>query len=103
MKKHGYDSIIESTVANSYDIILDNEDDTLGNILSTMMYRTYFIGKEKELTFCSFKKFHPHDNYGVLRIAYEKYTERNVITIHLKTILKESRTVIEEIRKFMKL
>ena len=103
VKKHGYDSIIESTVANSYDIILDNEDDTLGNILSTMMYRTYFIGKEKELTFCSFKKFHPHDNYGVLRIAYEKYTERNVIVIHLKTILKESRTVIEEIRKFMKL
>jgi DNA-directed RNA polymerase subunit L len=103
VKKHGYDSIIESTVANSYDIILDNEDDTLGNILSTMMYRTYFIGKEKELSFCSFKKFHPHDTYGVLRIAYDKYTERNTIVIHLKTIIKESRTVIEEIRRFMKL
>ena len=102
VKKHGYDSIIESTMENSFDIILDNEDDTLGNILSTMMYRTYFIGKEKELTFCSFKKFHPHDNYGVLRIAYEKLPDRSLITIHLKTILKESKEIMEEIRRFMK-
>ena len=94
VKKHGYDSIIESTVANSYDVILENEDDTLGNILSTIMYRTYFVGKEKELTFCSFKKFHPHDTYGVLRIAYEKQPDRNIIVIHLKTVLKEVFTVV---------
>ena len=102
VKKHGYDSIIESTVANSYDVILENEDDTLGNILSTIMYRTYFVGKEKELTFCSFKKFHPHDSYGVLRIAYDKQPDRNIIVIHLKTVLKESKKVIEEIRRFVK-
>jgi DNA-directed RNA polymerase subunit L len=102
VKKHGYDSIIESTVANSYDVILENEDDTLGNILSTIMYRTYFVGKEKELTFCSFKKFHPHDSYGVLRIAYEKQPDRNIIVIHLKTVLKESKKVMEEIRRFVK-
>ena len=102
VKKHGYDSIIESTVANSYDVILENEDDTLGNILSTIMYRTYFVGKEKELTFCSFKKFHPHDSYGVLRIAYDKQPDRNIIVIHLKTVLKECRKVIEEIRRFVK-
>jgi len=102
VKKHGYDSIIESTVMNSYDVILENEDDTLGNILSTIMYRTYFVGKEKELTFCSFKKFHPHDPYGVLRIAYEKQPDRNIIVIHLKTVLKESKKVMEEIRRFVK-
>jgi DNA-directed RNA polymerase subunit L len=102
VKKHGYDSIIESTVMNSYDVILENEDDTLGNILSTIMYRTYFVGKEKELTFCSFKKFHPHDSYGVLRIAYEKQPDRNIIVIHLKTVLKESKKVMEEIRRFVK-
>ena len=102
VKKHGYDSIIESTVANSYDVILENEDDTLGNILSTIMYRTYFVGKEKELTFCSFKKFHPHDTYGVLRIAYDKQPDRNIIVIHLKTVLKESKKVMEEIRRFVK-
>ena len=56
MGKHGYDTIIESTIQNSYDIILEKEDDTLGNILSFMMYELYYHG-DKELTFCSFKKF----------------------------------------------
>jgi DNA-directed RNA polymerase subunit L len=103
VKKHGYDSIIESTVPNSYDVILDNEDDTLGNILSTILYHTYFVGEEKELTFCSFKKFHPHDNYGVLRIAYANTPDRGSIIMHLKNVLKSSKTVIEEIRKLMRL
>jgi len=102
VKKYGYDSIIESTVENSFDVILDNEDDTLGNILSTMMYLTYFNGKEKELTFCSFKKFHPHDPYGVLRIAYEKPPDKSLIIVHLKTVLKESKSIIEKIRNSMK-
>jgi DNA-directed RNA polymerase subunit L len=104
VKKHGYDSIIESTMENSYDIILENEDDTLGNMLSVMMYNTYFIGKEKELTYCGFKKFHPHDTYGVLRIAYEKQQpDRRLIIIHLQNILKESKSIISMIRDFMKL
>lgn len=102
VQKHGYDSIIESTVENSYDVILDNEDDTLGNILSTMMYQSYFIG-EKELTFCSFKKFHPHDTYGVLRIAYKNRPDKNLIIIHLKTVLGKSKEIIQGIRNFMKL
>jgi DNA-directed RNA polymerase subunit L len=102
VKKHGYDSIIESTVQNSYDVILDNEDDTLGNILSTIMYRTYFVGEEKVLPFCSFKKFHPHDNYGVLRISYENTPDRSLIIIHLKNVLKSSKTVFEKIRNLMK-
>jgi len=102
VQKHGYDSIIESTVENSYDVILDNEDDTLGNVLSTMMYQSYFVG-EKELTFCSFKKFHPHDSYGVLRIAYKNKPDRNLIIIHLKTILGKSKEIIQGIRNFMKL
>jgi len=100
-KKHGYDTIIESTMQYSYDIILEKEDDTLGNILSFMMYDLYYQG-EKELSFCSFKKFHPHDSFGVLRIAYKKQTEKNMIQVHLKNAFTESRKIIEEIRKMMK-
>ena len=79
-RKHGYDTIIESTMQHSYDIILEKEDDTLGNILSFMMYDLYYQG-EKELSFCSFKKFHPHDSFGVLRIAYKKQTEKNMFAL----------------------
>jgi DNA-directed RNA polymerase subunit L len=101
--KNGYDSIIESTVENSYDVILHNEDDTLGNILSYLMYQSYFLPKEsQELTFVAFKKFHPHDAYSVLRVAYKKSVEKSAIITDLKAVLKEARTVIEEIRKMMK-
>ena len=100
-RKQGYDTIIESTMQNSYDIILEKEDDTLGNILSFIMYELYFHG-EKELTFCSFKKFHPHDSFGVLRIAYKKPTEKNIVHVHLKNALMQSKKVMEEIRKMMK-
>jgi len=100
-RKYGYDTIIESTMQHSYDIILEKEDDTLGNILSFMMYDLYYQG-EKELSFCSFKKFHPHDSFGVLRIAYKKQTEKNMIQVHLKNALTESRKIMEEIRKMMK-
>jgi len=100
-RKHGYDTIIESTMQNSYDIILEKEDDTLGNILSFMMYDLYYNG-EKELSFCSFKKFHPHDSFGVLRIAYQKPTEKNMVQIHLNNALTQSKKIIEEIRRMMK-
>ena len=100
-RKEGYDTIIESTMQNSYDIILEKEDDTLGNILSYMLYEMFFHG-EKELSFCSFKKFHPHDSYGVLRIAYKKATEKNTIQYHLQSTLHECKKIVEEIRKMMK-
>jgi DNA-directed RNA polymerase subunit L len=100
-RKHGYDTIIESTMQNSYDIILEKEDDTLGNILSFMMYELYYQG-QKELTFCSFKKFHPHDSFGVLRIAYKNPTEKNMIQQNINTALLASKKVVEDIRKMMK-
>ena len=100
-RKYGYDSVIESTMQHSYDIILEGEDDTLGNILSYMMYQQYFV-EDKELSYCSFKKFHPHDSYGVLRIAYRNPVEKTHIINHLKNVLMESKKVMEKIRAMMK-
>jgi len=101
-RTHGFESVIESTMENAFDVILKNEDDTLGNILSFMMYEMYFLGEDAELSYCAFKKFHPHDTYGVLRLAYKKPTEKGAIITQLKTVLKSSRVVMEEIRKMMK-
>jgi DNA-directed RNA polymerase alpha subunit/DNA-directed RNA polymerase subunit L len=98
-KKHGFHSVIESSVQNSFDIILENEDDTMGNILSHILYELYFLGKkEAELSFCSFKKFHPHDAYSVLRIAYKEIPTRIQITNHLQIAANQARLVFKEIR-----
>lgn len=56
------------TILYSYDILLENEDYTLGKALEYMLYREYF--NTKRLTFCGFYKPHPHINNSIIRIAF---------------------------------
>jgi len=59
----------ESTVRNSFDIILTNEDYTIGKILEFILYQYFFLNFPI-LSFCGFKKFHPHDKQSTIRIAF---------------------------------
>ena len=61
----------ESTMENSYDIILENEDYTLGKVIEYILF-TNFFGTGKPLSFCGFKKNHPHDNYSIIRVAFNE-------------------------------
>ena len=61
----------EVTMSNCYDIILENEDYTIGKMLEFILYDTYYEN-EKTLSFCGFKKFHPHDEESIIRLAYHK-------------------------------
>ena len=61
----------ESTMNNSYDIILEGEDYTLGKVLEYILF-TKFFGTGKPLSFCGFKKNHPHDDYSIIRIAFSE-------------------------------
>jgi len=56
---------------NCFDIVLENEDYTLGNVLEYFMHKLFF-DQSKKLNFISFKKWHPHDVDSVLRVAYVK-------------------------------
>ena len=58
------------TMENSWDVILENEDYTLGKALEFYLYDQLFISKDKQLTFCAFKKLHPHDSSSRIRLAY---------------------------------
>lgn len=62
--------ISENTMDNSFDIILDNEDYTMGKVIEYIMYQKYFE-EEKKLNYCGFVKLHPHDNYSLIRIAFK--------------------------------
>lgn len=61
----------ETTIDNCYDIILENEDYTIGKSLEYVLYNKYYIG-DKTFTFCGFKKFHPHNDDSTLRIAFKE-------------------------------
>lgn len=71
-----------STISNSYDIILKNEDYTIGKIIEYAFYSNYF--ENSTATFCGFQKKHPHDNYSIIRVAYKDPTEISTILAHLQ-------------------
>ena len=74
----------DNTVENCYDVILENEDYTIGNILNYELY-TIFYKDFKILDYIGFKKMHPHDSDSILRLSLTDKT-KGISTV--KTILK---------------
>lgn len=68
----GYTSVTISSIENSYDIILEHEDYTMGYLLEHYLYQMFYLDKtqENEMTYVGFKKYHPHDEYSVIRMAF---------------------------------
>ena len=86
-----------TTMDNSYDIILENEDYTIGNVLNYIAYSNFYnLGKI--LSFCGFKKMHPHDSYGIFRLALTSPTSTKET---IKDVFKVS--IDEAIKVFKKM
>ena len=58
----------DNTLENSYDVILVNEDYTIGNILNFELYKIFYTDL-KLINYVGFKKIHPHDSDSILRIS----------------------------------
>ena len=58
----------DNTLENSYDVVLVNEDYTIGNILNYELYKIFYT-ELKLINYVGFKKLHPHDNDSLLRIS----------------------------------
>jgi DNA-directed RNA polymerase alpha subunit len=88
----------ENTMKNSFDVILENEDYTIGKVIEYMMYIKYFEGL-KILTFCAFKKYHPHNTDSLIRIAYKEPTSRENIIDNIRECVEESKEIFINIHK----
>jgi DNA-directed RNA polymerase subunit L len=85
---------------NSYDIILKNEDYTIGKIIEYILY-TKFYENTQILTFCGFKKMHPHDTDSIIRIAYKEVTDKTTIKQNLKSCIDDAIAIYKKIKKDM--
>ena len=68
----------DATIENCYDIILENEDYTIGKILEYTLYKIYY-SDDKSLSFCGFRKPHPHINISIIRVGFNIPTEKSTI------------------------
>ena len=59
----------ETTMDYCYDITLEEEDYTMGKVIELVLYKSYYEG-DKVLSFCGFKKFHPHLSHSIIRVAF---------------------------------
>jgi len=62
-----------------YNLVLVNEDYTIGKILEYLCHTLYFESIPRTMTFCGFKKMHPHDDFGILRVAYVADVPRDAV------------------------
>jgi len=92
-----------NTMENSFDIILENEDYTIGKIIEYMLYAKFFQNM-KTLSFCGFKKMHPHDTESIIRLAYHQAIDKSGIKQNLKECVVESIQIFQKIKKeFLKM
>jgi DNA-directed RNA polymerase subunit L len=83
-----------NTMSNCYDIILENEDYTIGNILNYELYELFYT-QHKLLNYVGFKKMHPHDNSSIIRVAFVE--DNNNIKQILTTSIEHSLETLNSI------
>jgi len=91
-------TIGETTMENCYDITLENEDYTIGKVLEYILYETYYEG-EQLMNYCGFKKFHPHDTFSKIRVAYLQPTDKHLVREHVKRASLKAMEVFDRIEK----
>jgi DNA-directed RNA polymerase subunit L len=89
----------ETSMDNCYDVILENEDYTVGKILELELYERYYDTKDpsqKKLSFCAFKKFHPHYTEGVLRLAFTESVKKEQVRYVMKEVAVAAQEKLKE-------
>jgi DNA-directed RNA polymerase II subunit RPB3 len=85
-------NVSESTMDNCYDIMLEGEDYTIGKVLEYILYETFY-NKEKKLSYCGFKKYHPHDSYSIIRVAFSDRLDKAAV----RQCLREASVLAQEV------
>ena len=91
--------ISETTIENSYDITLENEDYTLGKVLEYILYDKYYLGDEKLLNYCGFSKTHPHNTDSIIRLGYLMKTDKNMVRQNLRVAAIDANEVFKTLYK----
>ena len=88
----------DNTMQNCYDIILPNENYTIGNILNYEVYNILYLDT-KTVNYVSFKKEHPHHSHSVLKISLKNETG-GISTIKkiMLMVIKEALAKIQNLK-----
>jgi DNA-directed RNA polymerase subunit L len=78
-----------STIPNCFDIILINEDYTLGKVIEYIIHEKFYE-ETSMLTYVGFKKPHPHNKDSLLRIAFKNNVSESDKYTKIRTIISSA-------------
>lgn len=86
----------ESTIPNCFDITIQNEGYTLGKVIEFILYSKYY---GKSLTYCGFRKPHPHINNSIIRIAFKEQTDKAGVISYLVSSANDAIVCYQKLAK----
>lgn len=90
-----------TTIPNCYDVILKNEDYTLGKVLEYILYSKRYdrmsAASDKTLSYCGFRKPHPHINISIIRLGFVDEVDSTVVVSYMIDAVADALKVYEKI------
>ena len=74
----------KTTMKNSVDITLENEDYTIEKVIEYILHNEYYLSSDRVLDYVGFIKMHPHDTDSIIRLSFhqqENFTDENIRSI----------------------
>ena len=92
-----------STIENCYDIKLVGEGYTLGKVIEYIMYAKHYDkpnkSAEKLLTYCGFRKPHPHIDESFIRLGFINANEPSEVIAYLVGATHDAIAIYEKIQE----
>jgi DNA-directed RNA polymerase subunit L len=86
----------ETTIPNSFDIVIKNEDYTLGKVIEFILYENHY---GETLDYCGFRKPHPHIDEIVIRVGFKNPTEKVTVATYFVNAAVDAIRIYEKIGK----
>ena len=86
----------DTTLSNGYDITLQNEDYTLGKCIEYFLHTNHYEGS-RTVSFCGFRKNHPHDTHSMIRMAFHAPTDVDIVHTYLIQAARDSAAVFQSL------
>lgn len=90
---------ISDYLENCFEIIIQNEDYTVGKIIENYFYEYHFINK-KTISYISFVKKHPHDKNSIIKISYKYMINKDEIITHMEECINYAISNVNSIQEY---
>jgi len=86
----------DTTLSNGYDVTMQNEDYTLGKCIEYFLHTNHYEGS-RTISFCGFRKNHPHDTHSIIRMAFHAPTDVDIVHTYLMQAARDSAAVFQSL------